>query len=125
MTSIEFVVAIVVAILGSNGLWAFFSHMSDKKSDKKDDLKELKEDVENLRDDINEITDLLKKTNELAISTARDRLNYLSHKYMEQGFIPKEYATPYKLIGAAYKANDGNTIVAEEFELCMKNLPIK
>lgn len=125
MTGTEFVVAIVIAVLGSNGLWVFFTRILDKKEDKQDDLKELKEDVENLRNDIVALTELLKKTNELAISTARDRLNYLSHKYMEQGFIPKEYATPYKLIGAAYKKNDGNTIVAEEFELCMKNLPIK
>ena len=121
----EIIVAIIIAVIGSNGLWIFFSSILEKKSKKHSDLEELKEDVKDIKLEIDKIDALLTNTNDLAKSTARDRLNYLSHKYMDKGYIPKEYVTPYKLIGEAYKNNGGNTIVAEEFEMCMKELPIK
>ena len=125
MTATEFIVAIVLAIIGSNGIWVFFSKILEKKGKKHKDLIELKASIKEIKDEIDGMNDLLKKTNELAKSTARDRLNYLNHVYLDQNYIPKESVVPYKLIGESYKRNDGNTVVAEEFDMCMKELPVK
>lgn len=124
------IVAIVTAVLMSNGLWAFFAKVYEKKTDsKKDEIedlrKQLKENVDILEASITAISEVVKKTNELALATARDRLNFLSQKYLAQGYIPKEYVIAYKILGKAYEKNDGNTAVAEEFETCIKELPIK
>lgn len=123
-------VAIITAILMSNGLWAFFTKVYEKKTDSKkeeiEDLQEqLKTNVDILEVNITSISDVVKKTNELALATARDRLNFLSQKYLAQGYIPKEYITAYKILGKAYEKNDGNTVVAEEFKTCIKELPVQ
>ncbi len=118
-------VAILVAAIGSNGLWLFLSARLERRENKKSKVEELTTKINGVVDDISAINAKLDKMNTLTTATARDRLNYLSHHYMEQGYIPKESATPYKLIGEAYKNNDGNTIVAEEFDLVMRELPVK
>lgn len=125
MTGTEIIVAVIIAVIGSNGIWMFFAKIAEKKGKNSTEVQELKNNIEDIKDEILDITDLLRKTNLLATSTARDRLNFLSHKYMGLGYIPKNDITPYKLIGEAYKKNDGNTIVSEEFDFCMKELPRK
>lgn len=118
-------VAVLIAAIGSNGLWLFLSTMIERKEAKSSKVKELTDSINTLTTEVTTVNEKLDKLHNLSTATARDRLNYLSHHYMEQGYIPKEAATPYKLIGEAYKNNDGNTIVAEEFDLVMRELPIK
>ena len=125
MTMIEFLTAVVVAIIGSNGLWMCFSKVIDKNSQKTKDLQELKNTVSEIKQEIKKIAEFGEKNNNLAKATARERLNNLNHKYRQQGYIPSEDLVAYKLIGEAYEAADGNTVVYEEFKLCMEELPRK
>lgn len=125
MSVTEFIIAIMVAIFGSGGMWAFFSHLLDKKSQKTQDIQDIKNSVASLNQEIQKLNDTLNKTHDLAIATARDRLNYLNYEYTEQGFIPQKDLVPYKLMGEAYIENDGNTIVSEEFKVCIDNLEVK
>ncbi len=125
MTMIEFLTAVVVAIIGSNGLWMCFSKVIDKNSQKTKDLQELKNTVSEIKQEIKKIAEFGEKNNNLAKATARERLNSLNHKYRQQGYIPSEDLVAYKLIGEAYEEADGNTVVYEEFKLCMEELPRK
>lgn len=125
MTMIEFLTAVVIAIIGSNGLWMCFSKVIDKNSQKTKDLQELKETVVSIKGDIVSLSKLTERTNNLAKATSRERLNSLNHKYRQQGYIPSEDLVAYKLIGEAYEEADGNTVVYEEFKLCMEELPRK
>lgn len=118
-------IPIIIAVIGSNGLWVFITSIYNKKSKKTKDLEELKKSVDNLSEEFGGFQILLEKSNTLAKANARDRLNYLSHKYTEIGYIPVEDFASYKLLGKAYEENDGNTVVAEEFERCIDELPRK
>lgn len=125
MTTVEIILAIIVAMFGSSGMWAFFTHLTEKRSERTKDVQLIKETVENMQKSLETLNNKFDQTNNLSLATARDRLNYVSHKYQDQGYIPKDDYVPYKLIGEAYIENDGNTIVAEEFKNCIENLPRK
>lgn len=125
MTTVEIILAIVVAIFGSSGMWAFFTHMVEKKSERTKDVQSIKEAAQGMQKELETMNEKLDQTHNLSLATARDRLNYVSHKYQEQGYIPKEDYVPYKMIGEAYIENGGNTVVAEEFINCIENLPRK
>lgn len=121
----EFLTVIIVAVIGSNGLWMFFSKMLDRKSKRYRDYEELKETISIIKEDIEALNALGEKNNNLAKATARERLNRLNHKYRKQGYIPSDDFVAYKLIGEAYEEADGNTVVFEDFKLCMEELPRK
>lgn len=121
----EFLTVIIVAVIGSNGLWMFFSKILDKKSKRYKDYEQLKNTIIDVKKEIEALTALGEKNNNLAKATARERLNRLNHKYRKQGYIPSDDLVAYKLIGEAYEEADGNTVVFEEFKLCMDELPRK
>lgn len=125
MTVTEFIIAVVVAVFGSNGLWVFLSKFLYRNDKKHNDIQYLKTSLDNINTEVQNMNSLLEKTHDLAISTARDRLNYLNYEYMNQGYIPQKDVVPYKLMGESYIENDGNTIVSEEFKLCVNTLPIE
>lgn len=125
MTTAEILVALIVAVFGSNGLWMLISKAFDKKSGLRNDVDSLKEIIQKLEEKIECLSSTLEKHSGVCVSIGRDRLNYLNHKYRDQGFIPKEDYVTYKLIGEAYKKADGNTIVKEEFDVNIKELPKK
>ena len=114
MTAIEFLIAIIVAILGSNGLWMFLSKVLDKNSKGYKDREELKNTVSEIKQEIDKLANIGEKNNNLIKATARERLNRLNHKYRLQGYIPSEDVVAYKLIGEAYEEADGNTVVFED-----------
>lgn len=125
MTVTEFIIAVIAAVFGSNGLWVFLSRFLNKNDKKQEDIQYLKSSLDNLNTEIQDMNTLLEKTHDLSISNARDRLNYLNYEYLNQGYIPQKDIVPYKLLGESYINNDGNTIVSEEFKLCIDTLPIK
>ena len=82
-------------------------------------------DIESKFGDLEVLIDAAQRRSELSLAYARDRLNHLSNKYMEQGFIPKEEIIPYKLLGQAYINSGGNSESATKFKYCIEELPIK
>lgn len=78
---IEIVLAVVVAALGSSGLWAWVISRHDKKSlDRK-----------------------------ILIGLGHDRVTYLAQKYIDQGYISKaDYENLHDYLFVPYKAAGGN-----------------
>ena len=87
---------------------------------KLDKIKELENKFGNLE----VLIDELKDGSALSVAYARDRLNFLSNKYMNQGYIPKEDIIPFKLLGETYIKCKQNTEVKLKFQHCIEKLPI-
>lgn len=129
-------ISIIVAVIGSNGLWQYLIHLSQKKSMKETDPiqkleNKLDENIQKLNNTLDktntEITNFSKKledTKELSLSTARDRVNSLCNEYMAQGCIPQEDYDSFMALGNTYIKN-GNTSVKDKFEYCKNKLPVK
>ena len=86
------------------------------------------EKISDLEDKFGNLEDLIgavQKRSELSLAYARDRLNHLSNKYMDYGYIPKEDVIPYKLLGKAYIDSGGNSETATKFNHCIEELPVK
>ena len=125
MTTTEIIVAITIAVIGSNGIWALMARIFERKSGIKDDVEALRTSIRQLKTKLDDIENLAVSNRDLSKATARDRLNFLNHKYRDLGYIPKDDYVSYKLIGEAYEKSEGNTIVREEFEVNMKELQRK
>ena len=83
------------------------------------------ESIETKFGNLEDLIDTLKKKTDLSVAYARDRLNHLSNKYLDQGFIPKEDIIPYKLLGQAYIDSGGNSETKTKFLHCINELPVK
>ena len=125
MTTTEIIVAIAIAVIGSNGIWALMAKIFEKKTGIKDDVESLRTAIRGLKIKLDDIEQLAQSNRDLSKAIARDKLNCLNHKYRDLGYIPKDDYVSYKLIGEAYEASEGNTIIREEFEVNMKELQRK
>lgn len=84
MSKTEFVLAIVVAVLGCNGLWAFLQYVSEKKGAK----------------------------SRMLLGLGHDRLVYLCMKYIERGWISSdEHEDLTKYLYEPYSKMGGNGTV--------------
>lgn len=115
----EFIVTIVVALLSAGGFWALIEKGVEKNRKHRD------EELSKLITEIKEINKELKETTELSKAFSRERLNFLSEKYLKQGYIPKEDIISYTLLGKAYINANGNTEVRTKFEYNVENLEVK
>lgn len=97
MTTLEFIVAIFVACMGSSGLWAIILKMYEKKSNK----------------------------TKLLIGLAHDRICYLGGVYIERGWITAdEYENLHDYLFVPYEQNGGNG-TAKKIMDEVGRLPIK
>jgi hypothetical protein len=74
----ESIVAIIIAVLGSTGLWTvinqhFFTYIGQKRK-----LSEMQKD---------EIKNILKPTNDMVLGIGYDRLIHVCNKYIDRGWI--------------------------------------
>ena len=115
----EFVVSIIVALISAGGFWALLEKGLEKSR------KHREEELKKLITEIKEINKELKDTTELSKAFSRERLNRLSEKYMQQGYIPKEDIVSYTLLGKAYINANGNTEVRTKYEYVIENLEVK
>ena len=94
---VQMIVTIVVAVLGSSGLWAFIQRRSDKNS----------------------------AQTKLLIGLAHDRIEYLAANYIHRGWITaEEYDNLYRYLYLPYKENGGNG-TGEKIMEKVDKLPIK
>lgn len=93
---IQMLVTIVVAMLGSSGLWAVLSKVMDKRS----------------------------AQSRMLVGLGHDRIEHLSKHYIDRGFITMdEYENLYRYLYQPYKALGGNGS-AERFMNEVSKLPI-
>lgn len=129
------VVTIVVAILGSGGLWSLIQWFLETRVTKKAQfIKDIKEKMEDLvtTDDLEGIKEEIKKigvdsaqAKDLSLAIARDRINFLCNKYLRLGYIPLQDYVSFKEIGESYIKAGGNSEIKSKFELVMEDLEVK
>lgn len=101
MSTSEIIFAIVVAFLGSSGVWTLISTIYLKRHEKKS------------------------LTNKMLLGLAHDRLMYLCMKYIEQNYITnEEYENLYNYLYLPYVEMGGNGVVQRLMDE-VKKLPIK
>lgn len=90
-------IAIIVAVLGSQGLWALIQKRADRKDVKR----------------------------KMLMGLAHDRLVYLSLQYIHRGYLSKEeFENIYKYLYEPYKELDGNGAITRLMK-DVEKLPIK
>ena len=96
MSKTEFILAIVVAVLGCNGLWAFLQYIGEKKGAK----------------------------SRMLLGLGHDRLVYLCMRYIERGWISSdEHEDLTKYLYEPYTKMGGNGTV-ERLMIEVNKLPI-
>lgn len=99
MSTTETLIAIVIAVLGSSGIWTFATTLYLKRQEKKS------------------------LTNKLLLGLGHDRIIYLCEKYIEQGWIStEEYENLHDYLYLPYKEMGGNG-TAERLMIIVKGLP--
>lgn len=97
----ELIISIVVAVLGSSGVWTFITTLYLKRQEKKS------------------------LTNKMLLGLAHDRLMWLCMKYIERGYITnEEYENLYNYLYLPYIEMGGNGVVQRLMEE-VKKLPIR
>lgn len=81
--------------------------------------------MDKLISDMEDIKTELSSTTDLCRSYSRDRLNYLSEKYIKQGYIPKEDIISFKMLGESYINAGGNSETKTKFEFVIKEVEVK
>lgn len=95
--SMEFIIAIILAVLGASGFWTLLLKILDRKSSK----------------------------TKLLLGLAHDRIIALGEEYIKRGCITKdEYENLIKYLGEPYLESGGNGLGKRILEEC-KKLPIK
>ena len=122
----EMILAIVVAIVGSSGLWGFLQWVLETKCRKRNKtLKDMNSKLDKLATELALIKNALDTDRDLTLSMAREKLNEMSNKYLKLGYIPYEEYVAYNSIGEAYIRAGGNSEIKAKFELVMEDLDVK
>lgn len=87
----QYIITIIVAIIGSNGLWsclqAFFARRREKKKGKKPDIAAM---MQKQNEIIEKQNDTVERQKDMILGLGHDRIVFLGSKYLEQGYITKE-----------------------------------
>lgn len=131
----DIIIAVVIALIGSGGLWGFLQYLLDTKLKKREaaiseincklDKMVTVEDLNKLSKDMAQLKEDVSATKDLSLSSARNTLNHLTNKYMALGYIPDDEYVAYKAIGESYLAAGGNTEIRTKFQYVMKELKVK
>lgn len=93
----EIIITLIVAIIGSNGIWALILAMAEKKSSK----------------------------NNMILGLGHDRIIFLEKKYIKRGYItPDEYENLHDYLYVPYRKMGGNG-TAEKLMKIVDTLPME
>ena len=131
----ETMITVLIAIIGSGGLWSFVQHLMDTKIKKRETIiKEINdkldhvatvEDLNKLAEDLSQLKTDISAAKDLSLSSARNTLSHLSNNYIALGYIPEDEYVAYKSIGESYLNAGGNTEIKTKFEYVLKELKVK
>ena len=131
----ETIITVLIAVIGSGGLWGFVQHLIDTKIKKRETIiKEINdkldhvatvEDLNKLAEDLSQLKTDMSAAKDLSLSSARNTLSHLSNKYITLGYIPEDEYVAYKSIGESYLNAGGNTEIKTKFEYVLKELKVK
>ena len=131
----ETIITVLIAVIGSGGLWGFVQHLIDTKikkretiineiNDKLDHVATV-EDLNKLAEDLSQLKTDISAAKDLSLSSARNTLSHLSNNYIALGYIPEDEYVAYKSIGESYLNAGGNTEIKTKFEYVIKELKVK
>ena len=130
----ETIITVLIAVIGSGGLWGFVQHLIDTKIKKRETIKEINdkldhvatvEDLNKLAEDLSQLKTDISAAKDLSLSSARNTLSHLSNNYIALGYIPEDEYVAYKSIGESYLNAGGNTEIKTKFEYVLKELKVK
>ena len=131
----ETIIAVLIAVIGSGGLWGFVQHLIDTKIKKRETIiKEINdkldhvatvEDLNKLAEDLSQLKTDISAAKDLSLSSDRNTLSHLSNNYIALGYIPEDEYVAYKSIGESYLNAGGNTEIKTKFEYVLKELKVK
>ena len=131
----ETIITVLIAVIGSGGLWGFVQHLIDTKIKKREIIiKEINdkldhvatvEDLNKLAEDLSQLKTDISAAKDLSLSSARNTLSHLSNNYIALGYIPEDEYVAYKSIGESYLNAGGNTEIKTKFEYVLKELKVK
>ena len=131
----EMIVTIIIAVVGSSGVWGFLQWLLETKVKKRNKLlKDMKDKLDSVatRDELKDISEELAKIkttldtdNKLTLSIAREKLNSMSNQYLLKGYIPMDEYVAYYAIAEAYIQAGGNSEIKSKFELVDETLDVK
>ena len=90
-----------------------------------DDVKSVSGELTKLSQEVQTLYKEFVLNQDLTLSIARDRLNSLSNKYLQLGYIPIEDYVSFMAIGESYLQAGGNSEVRTKFELVKNTLDKK
>lgn len=110
----EIIITIIVAVLGSSGLWAFLQFIVQKFASKKEDIKEILDRQEKE----------LELVKAMSLGALYDRALYLGEKHIEHGEISiSEYNDYKKYIYEPYHTGGGDGTIDRIMD-AIDDLPI-
>lgn len=131
----EVMITIIIAMIGSSGLWGFLQWWLETKCKKgnktlkdmnsKLDKLATKQEMTTISDELVLIKNVLDTDRNLTLAMAREKLNDMSNRYLDIGYIPYEEYVAYNSIGEAYIRAGGNSDIKAKFELVMEDLDVK
>ena len=131
----ETIITVLIAVIGSGGLWGFVQHLIDTKIKKRETIiKEINDnldhvatvaDLNKLAEDLSQLKTDISAAKDLSLSSARNTLSHLSNNYIALGYIPEDEYVAYKSIGESYLNAGGNTEIKTKFEYVLKELKVK
>ena len=120
---IEIILTGLLTLLASSGFWSYRLKKLERKyelTDKKEETtKKLDKVIETQSDiiaKIDKLTEDFRKSNEVTMAVARDRIYYLCKKLVKEKNCDPDNMRDLKSLFVPYKANDGNGIADEYFE---------
>lgn len=131
----EVMITIVLAIIGSSGMWGFLQWWLETKCKKKNKtLKDMNSKLDKLATkvemtaisgELTSIKNTLDTNRDLTMSMAREKLNNMSNQYIKLGYIPVDEYVAYNSIGEAYIRAGGNSEIKSKFEVVMEDLEVR
>lgn len=109
---------ILITILGCGAFWTFAQYILDKVFKKRGEM------LNSIQSELKMLNTKLENDSQLTLAISRDRINYLSNKYLQAGCIPLDEYDSFILIGESYLNCGGNSVVKDKFEKCL-DLPVK
>lgn len=120
----DLIIAVVIAVLGSSGLWAFLKFLITLKRKKKK-KKELADEMKDMKDRMDQHEKDLKLVKAMSLGSLYDRAKFLGEAYIKRGHITlQEFADYKKYIYGPYHEGGGDGTI-DKIMTEIEELPIE
>lgn len=120
----ETLVTIILAIIGSSGLFTLIQFLISRNDGKKQAMEDLMKAIVQLQSSVDDTNADMKLQNEALMSIAQDRIMYLAREFLSQNWIYADDLSNLRRLADSYRALEGNGDVKILMDLVDK-LPVR